>query len=646
MAGYCTFRPVYPNLPSEYDALQAQDPVQTFNFLPESSAKSRAKFSAVDPLSLYATAFAFSTGTLDFAPLMVYGLMANGDVYSIGPVLPLHAEVPASYIASLQAWVSERAKRLKKRREAASTPGQVGSAEHAALVGRVALQQAWVENIVKQVTAQEDDKPKRRGFGLRESSHPNSDRALLPPGYVRVHPPHLTASGDPAPGMHRPLMRQGPLLIDPAPQEVGNGVDVDEQTATDIAVIRATVESDKSDTDTQDSINIVAIAWSAGRVDLCLEQDAPEPRWITSRDPASVQVVLPLVESVLAAFPTADADAIHNNAPYFVLDANYSDVFYVTSTFGVDAISVAPWVGKLLAGDADLPPSQVNPLVETLSSNPVVGCVTFCNITLGYGLVAVSSSGQIAAVEMDFRDPDRELPPPPTPEQVADVQSILSAPFPSTTLKPADASSAIRKLPDGRKALQTIGAEHLRALATASSEIRARAESVRAASKALEHRLDSQVAEYDRQLDLVRDAAAAIPELRSRTGSTEERTRTMAAAQTVLVERLDAVLNALLAEYRPQIGEVERKWFDELERIQQRVQGAKRVPGMGHRAQVLKEQLDVVRPLAKTVEDAGGEYGTRQLRPLQAALGARSDELARMMRKMDALSVKVDGAEA
>lgn len=350
---------------SEYDVLQPQDPVQTFHFLPDRSTKPKSKFSAVDPMSQYATSFTFSAGSMDFSPLMVYGLMANGDMYSMGPVLPLHAEVPIEYIASLQAWVSEKAKILKTRSEASSTPGQQGSAEHAALVGRVALQEAWVKNVAKQAAGQ-DDKPttpaKRRGFGLRDPSPTRGNAAPPPPGYARIHPPHLTATGGPATGMHRPLMRQGPLLIDPAPQEVGNGVDIDEQVATDITVIRAAEDGTADD---GDLVNVVAVAWSGGRVDLSIEEDAPEPRWMSSRDPAHADVVLPLVESILVTFPDQEDDSVPASAPHFIPDPIHSDVVYLAHASGVDAVSIAPWVDNLLNGEDKLPPSDVACLVES-----------------------------------------------------------------------------------------------------------------------------------------------------------------------------------------------------------------------------------------------------------------------------------------
>lgn len=581
---------------------------------------------------------------------MVYALMANGDIYTMGPVLPLHAEVPASYLNSLQAWVGERSQALEAAGKA--EPGQEGSAEYASLVGRRQLQETWVAALVKQ-SAQEDDvvsassPPRRRGFGLRDSppSPPRTDdKPPPPPGYVRVHPPHLTASGGPAPGIHRPIMRQGPMLFDPAPQEVGNGDDVDEQSATDIAIVHATGDSDD---ESGPRVNVLAIAWSSGRVDLGVDAETSEPRWITSRDPASRDLYLPIVESTLCSF-TAEDDAIALNAPNFVADPIHPDVLYVAHAFGVDALSVAPWVGQLLEGKSELPPSDVAPLVEASAQKPVVGVVTFCNITLGYGLLALASSGQLAAVEMDVRVPDRNIAAPAPLEVVApdaNSQSLLSKAF-DPALPPAkdyNPKAAVRKAPDSHKPLDAITPVHLRALGEAASQVRSRADAISSASSRVEARLDLQVAEYARQLAVLKGAASSVAALRAAAARNAQRAERVLAAQNALGDRLDGVLTALMAEHRPQIGTVERRWFDELERVRTRVNGARGQPGMAARAQVLREQLGVVKPLVKEgKEEKEGELGTRQLRPLQAALGSRGDEIARLMRKMDALSVRVD----
>lgn len=638
--------------------------MQTFNFL---SDKSVSKFSAIDPLSQYATSFTFSEGSMDFAPLMVYALMANGDIYTMGPVLPLHAEVPVEYLQSLQAWVSARSDSLKSGED-----GEEGSAERAALSGRAALQSQWVEAVVSQASktsdeteAEEAPSPSkgRRGFGLRDATPapppPPSNRTPPPPGMVRVHPPHLTASGNPAPGVHRPLMRQGPLLYSPAPQEVGNGDDVDEQMATDLIVIRAGADSESTH-----RINVLAIAWSGGRVDLGVEVEPPEPRWVTSRDPSPGEVTLPLIESVLSSVPPGvEAEAFAANAPTFVQDTIHPDVVYVHHSFGVDAISVEPWATKLFsAGDDPLPSSDVACLVEAVPSKPIIGAITFCNITLGYGLLALATTGQLAAVEMDFRvkDVGIEAPPPSAPAPVvdADSDSLLQKAFDVAPLlkelsQPLDARSAVRKLPDSGKQITSIGPDHLRALAEAASQVRKRAEAVRSASSAVERRLDLDIREMTRQLKELSDSSSGIDQIRTRASANAERAHTMATYQVTLSRRLDAILSAMLSEYRPQIGDVERKWFDELERLRVRVSGGagRRAPqGLAHKAQVLKEQLAVVKPLAEKAQaeaeaNPSQAYGSKQLRPLETALSQRSDELARMMRRMEALTVKVEEAQ-
>ncbi len=293
--------------------------------------------------------------------------MANGDIYTMGPVLPLNAEVPASYLASLQAWVAEGTRQLE---DAKARPGEEGSAEYASLVGRRQLQEAWVSAVVKQGLPDEEPStpstpPRRRGFGLRDAppSPQQSDRPPPPPGFVRVHPPHLNPTGGPAPGIHRPLARQGPLLFNPAPQEVGNGDDIDEQSATDITILHAAGDVPEGE-EAGPRVDVLAIAWSSGRVDLGIDADGCEPRWVTSRDPAPTDLYLHIVESVLSSFPSSEPDAIALNAPAFVADPIHSDVVYITHAFGVDAVSVAPWVTQLLAGESKLSPCDVAPLVE------------------------------------------------------------------------------------------------------------------------------------------------------------------------------------------------------------------------------------------------------------------------------------------
>lgn len=194
--------------------MNPEDPTQTFTFLTPSPPST---FSAVDPLSRYATSFSFSPFTNDFGATVVNVLCANGDLYYMGPILPLQAEVPSSWLQGVRA---------------------IGDREGG-------LKSGWVDSILKQI-----------------QSGPKTDAAST----VRLHPPHLTVNGGPAPGLHRPLLRQGPVLLDPAPEEAE-----DEDRATDFLLLE------------NDGEVVYAICWTGGRVDLGMMIDTPNPRWVSTK---------------------------------------------------------------------------------------------------------------------------------------------------------------------------------------------------------------------------------------------------------------------------------------------------------------------------------------------------------------------------
>ena len=243
----------------EYDINQPQDPAQEYTFLPSSS---KSRFTAADPLSIYATSFAFMPMTFDLGPTTVHVLCANGDLYFMGPIIPLHASVPLRWLHAAKV-VADREGGLKAQ---------------------------WVDNLFKQVKAEEDRKRLDRELGLTTSRRA-SHSGLKPPGdiadkttavdipedsnaeTVRLHPPHLTSSGGPGPGHHRPVLRQGPVIYDPVPEEVG-AAEYGEDVASDLMLF----QSKKLGGET-----VVAIAWAGGRVDLGLVLDPPQPRWLSSK---------------------------------------------------------------------------------------------------------------------------------------------------------------------------------------------------------------------------------------------------------------------------------------------------------------------------------------------------------------------------
>lgn len=235
----------------EYDIFQHNDPAQTFTFLPTTTGAS-SKFSAIDPLSRYATSFSFgpASSSSPWAPLTVNVLIANGDVFMMGPVMPLRTEVSLRWLYSLKAFADEGVRRVRDANDL-----QDGS--H--LFERALMQSKWADALVMQASY-----ATQSGSGQSTSDDT-----------VTLHPPHLSPSGGPALGAHRSLLRQGPVTFEPAPPE-GDEEDV----ASDI--VRLSLRPGTGKPGSNRSVGAMAIAWSSGRVDLCLEVGDFEPRWISS----------------------------------------------------------------------------------------------------------------------------------------------------------------------------------------------------------------------------------------------------------------------------------------------------------------------------------------------------------------------------
>ena len=231
------------------------------------------------------------------------------------------------------------------------------------------------------------------------------------------------------------------------------------------------------------------------------------------------------------------------------------------------------------------------------SAKPIVGVVTFCNMNLGYGLLAISSSHQVSAIELEYRmidSPNRTLMSPeltsrPSHEEdVREAQNLLLAERIDLDRLIASVRAAgnhsesgklTHKLPEHSRPIQTVSPDHLRVLGEITSQIQKQTQAVRAASQDIEHRLDLEIEEFQRQLRLLQECSHHIAEIKK--SRTRGRAEKLAEAQAKLGQRMDRILAAMSAEYKPEIGELERKWFDELERLKGRIRGGGSQRGRG-----------------------------------------------------------------
>jgi len=176
-------------------------------------------------------------------------------------------------------------------------------------------------------------------------------------------------------------------------------------------------------------------------------------------------------------------------------------------------------------------------------------------------------------------------------------------------------------------------------------------EAIRTASKAIENHLDLCAREFHRQIRAVKQCRTAIDGLEGK-GKAPVKVFRMLERQEQLMERLDKVMDVMSNEYQPEVGEVEKKWFDELETLKGRPESlAAKAKAVSRAAWTssnlqIQEQLEALRPALEAAKPdlkaIPDDYGEKQIRPLQSAVAQRSEEITRLMRKMESLSVRMD----
>lgn len=226
-------------------------------------------------------------------------------------------------------------------------------------------------------------------------------------------------------------------------------------------------------------------------------------------------------------------------------------------------------------------------------------------MNLGYAVLALGATNRLAAVELDVRSGDdpQELQSQKLPGSAGDNEPdqaslLLSHPLDydallSSLRTPASlnaARAALEKLPGSKKPLSTIGAEHLRAIGNLIASLQGRIELVRAASASIERHLDRHAKEFQRQLQLLQQTSRDLDQVKKHEALS--RAERLLSQQGKLGERMDAVLSGVTERYRPPVGEVEKRWFEELEGIRVKIKGGR---GFGlSRGGGLQAQVDEV----------------------------------------------------
>ncbi|GAA5873287.1 hypothetical protein JCM3774_005932 [Rhodotorula dairenensis] len=719
----------------------------------------RFGFSAFEWDAETAAAMCVGQGTADWGPLTLYALMRNGDVVSLCPFLPKKAAITPSYIEGLSAFVSTKVDYLSSSLSSSlnttithsSSSRMTDAATEAKrldiLETRYNLQLAYVQSLSRQLsTATSGNAQQSIRDGSAVSEDAGDDEPVDPDSPVRVTAPSR-------PNLAARL--QGPFLLQPAPAELDNGAD---DRASDLAYLSTSTSGlgAQAASGDQAGLGILVLAYKDGKVDICLEVEKPEARFVGEKnktdrsrtgslatngavvvrrkgfgaaalddeDEADEHLegedgdeadlpTLAVYESIdlgLAAElnPNEDDEAavrsgLKHNAPRMIRDPLYPDTLYVQHALGAHCLLLGPWLDGLKAAlrgakaDEEGSPAlkevledrqetEVLWVLKTKSGDAtagpppaVEGLVVLNDVYLGYSLLLVTGALQVVGIELSLRVDDASLDSehavvPSTPakgDEDSAYISLLDKPFsvpPFLSSRRAGAPPALPRLPPTKKPLE-VNPETLRAFATHVSTTQTAIRDLVSAADSVQSRLELQMRELSRQVEKLAELDRLRSELgKSVSGGTEGRLRRAEEKQRELLARTDRVLQRLVESHQPSISTYERKWFDELERLEAQVVGHRsgendddgddeeadetRATSLEMRAKHVEAMFEALRPSLEELkrrEEAlpRGSNGTPSRKPDGATLGQNQvkvleERLAEEARLLSDTKRKVD----
>lgn len=384
-------------------------------------------------------------------------------------------------------------------------------------------------------------------------------------------------------------------------------------------------------------LGVFAITYSDGKVDLCLEVEKVEARW--GDEPVEEEeeklpslavyetIDLGLVAALGSAGPSITFE--DENFPTIFRDPLYSDTLYVHHALGAHCLLLSPWLDALSAIVGTSTQDDGEEVVEKLQSevervlrqqqatevlwilktisvdskqtesSPVVGLAIVNDVYLGYSALLMTSSLQLVGIELALRVDPSLLPslPPSSPTKSRGLSSdpppylsLLDSPFsipppldkrisvsavPRLVIKPPPGSSP---KPAGGKSELVVTAETLRFMGKTVEQFRHEIRDLVASADIVQCRLELQMKELSRQLSKLAELTRLSDTLRKSTTSAEGlsgRLERVTNTQNALLARTDRLLQKLMDAHEPVLSTYEKKWFDELGRLEKEVTSAK-----------------------------------------------------------------------
>ncbi|KAI5479721.1 nuclear pore complex, nucleoporin 88 family protein [Pseudohyphozyma bogoriensis] len=634
----------------------AEEPSQTISFAEPGHEVRKGGFSGFDEGSGEAVAFAIGEGKGDWGPLTVYCLMKSGDVAALCPFMPKKASIPSSYIHALSCFVAAKVEFLNTEPTSALTPFKASTSNSLNIStssnrtiansttndfeSRYNLQLKYVNALVRQVAA---SVPK-----LAEDAMDVDDVHRL----VKISPPAMARSSQPT--------RQGPFLLQPEPAILDHDF---ESSACDLTYVsyESSRVGKEQDDDSGAALGVFAITYTDGKVDLCLEVEKVEARWGEpdgdEEDLPSLAVYETIDLGLFQGLPE-DSTALIANHPTIIKDPLYPDTLYVYHAFGVHCLLLTNWLDAVAditntTEDDDeklqkevertlraQKPTDVLWILKTVSLDetteaPVVGFSIVNDVYLGYSALMITSALQLVGIELSLRVDPSLLPSTTSATPATSTQrgvssdppaylSLLDTPFtipppfdkrsgvstvPRLALKPPPGSS---KAVAGKSEL-VITPDTLRFMGKTVETFRHEIRDLVAGADVVQCRLELQMKELSRQLKKLEELSKLSDTLRRSTASAEGlggRLERVAKNQEALLQRTDRVLQRLMDAHEPLLSTYEKKWFEELGRLEKEVLAGKGGDtSLERRAERVVAQLDSLRPALEELKAKQGGGG-------------------------------------
>ncbi|WAQ81583.1 hypothetical protein PtA15_1A925 [Puccinia triticina] len=570
---------------------------------------SRGTYGAAHAASSTAVSICFGAGTGDWGPLTLYAIMLNGDMYAICPYLPKNAVIPLSYRNSLLFFLTAKLESIYTTAGTGKKLMDIQGPLEQSLDYLNSLSDVPDEPI-DELDSEEEHGPEE---GAKRNRRKERFKALVTP------------------------LRQGPFLLTPSPIETNEN---EEETVSDLLHFRysalsstrqrnsAAAEPNPADPNNA-GVGVFVIAYQS-RLDVCIEVEKIEPRWVPSSDAntkagkptTTTTTELPMLltyESIDLHLRDGPSEMIRELSPLrMTLDVRYKDMIYVSHVRGLHVVLMQPWLEGLLEGEVDAGHknkrgSLVSWLIQSYGSGfGIAGVSIVDDAYLGCNLLAFTDIGQLIPIPFSHR-----LAPPPAAAATADtkgpLEQLMAAPpllrrstsrgasglLGEVWTVPAPLASNARG--PGLNGPPPTSATTASAALKHAHEVSAQVDQyIRRLVEAInlgQDRLTLQIKEFQCQIRKLAHYPTCLNALNQHSQAQLGRIQAIERGQKALLKKADLVLQKLADDRNRILSREETRWFAELDRMALEVFGDPDGDRRGLKASIdqLKSQLEATK---------------------------------------------------